>query len=458
MKNNSVFSMFARGPLRPAAVALFCVGFLAAQPVDDTQLKQVIIFGRHSVRSPVAPNATINPFAAQPYPVFAAAPPPPSIPLPSAGYLTVNGAALETILGGYYRLWLTNEGLLTGNDPADSAFVYFHSNNIERTILSAQSFWTGMLPAAGPPKVSYVLPQTSSDPLFDPVGAGVAALDQQKAVAAVMGRLGGNPESLAAAYAPEYALTRSILFGYPASQIPVPPAPAGTLDATAIPITVTTGSPVTIGGLSSVGIAADPFVMEYADGLPASEVGWGQLNIAGISQLSRLTTLAFDLEFRTPYLDSVQSSNVASHVVNSMVQAATGNPVTGSLGTPSTKVIALIASDVNITGLAGLFHLDWLLPEYPPDFCSPGGALVFELRQSQRNGEYLVRASYIAQTMDQLHNRSALTLSTPPASAPIFIPGCSVRNATFDCPLANFVTVAKQVIDQRSADRTDTDH
>jgi len=451
MRNRSVFSTLGR----LAAVAISCVCILTAQPADDTQLKQVIIFGRHSVRSGVVPNATINPFAAQQYPVFTAAPAPPGIPLPTAGYLTVNGAALETILGGYYRLWLTKEGLLTGKDMADSAFVYFHSNNIERTILSAQSFWNGMLPAAGPPNVSYVMPQTSSDPLFDPVGAGVAMLDQKKAVAAVMGRLGGNPESLAAAYAPEYALARSVLFGYAVGQTPAPPAPAGTIDVTAMPITITTGSPITIGGMTYLGVALDPFVMEYADGLPASEVGWGQLNIASISQLSRFTTLFFDLEFRTPYLDSVQSSNMASHVVNSMLQAATGNPVPGSLGTPSSKVVVLIGSDVNITGLAGLFHLDWLLPEYQQDFCAPGGALVFELRQSQRTGEYIIRASYIAQTMDQLRNRTALTLNAPPAIAPIFIPGCSARNATFDCPLAGFTTLAKQAIDRRSAEQTD---
>ena len=396
-------------PFRLITLAVCGATFLAAQTVDDTQLKQVIVFGRHSVRSSVAPNATLNTFSAAPYPLFTAAAPPPLVPLPAVGYLTVNGAKLETILGGYYRLWLTNEGLLTGNDAADAAFVYFRANIIERTILTAQSFWTGMLPAAGPPNV-YAVPQSVIDPLFDPVDAGVAVLDQQKAVAAVMGRLGGNPQSLAAAYASEYSLTRSILFGYPASQTPVSPAPPGAVDVAAIPIDVTTGAPVNLGGLSYIGTAIDPFIMEYADGLPASQVGWGQLTVGAISQTSRLNTLALDLEFRTPYLASTQSSNIASHVVRSMVQAATGSAMSGSLGYPSTKVIVLIASDVNITGLAGLFHLDWILPGYQADVCSPGGALVLELRQSQSTGEYIVRASYVAQTLDQLRNQTALTL------------------------------------------------
>jgi 4-phytase/acid phosphatase len=124
----------------------------------------------------------------------------------------------------------------------------------------------------------------------------------------------------------------------------------------------------------------------------------------------------------------------------------------GALANPATKVITLIAANTNIAGLAGLLHFDWLLPGYQNDVSPPSGALVFELRQSQSTGEFIVRASYVAQTMDQLRNRTGLTLDAPPAKAPIFIPGCSVGNATFDCPLEDFVGIASRVIDPHSAD------
>lgn len=427
--------------VRSFTAALLLVPVVAAQPVDDTKLKQVIIFGRHSVRAAVAPDATLNRLAAKPYPVF-------GVP---TGYLTENGRALERLLGSYYRLWLMKEGLLTGNDEADAATVYIRANVIERTIETAKAFWTGMLPGGGPPNVDVF--SGDSDPLFDPVGAGVARLDQQMAVAAVQGRIGGNGQSLAAAYASEYAYVRSLLMGYPANQSPPPPVPDGMVDATAVPIEITVGSPVGLGGLSTVAIAVDPFIMQYADNFSASDVGWGKLTVEGISQTSRLSNLAMDLAVRTPYLAGVQSSNLASHVVRTMVQASTGRAMGGALGNPATKAIVLIASDVNISGLAGLFHLDWILPGYQQNFCSPGGALVFELRQSESTGEYVVRAKYIAQTLDQLRNRTPLTLSSPPASAPVFIPGCSVRNATFDCALPDFVAVGKRVIDAASVDR-----
>ena len=76
----------------------------------------------------------------------------------------------------------------------------------------------------------------------------------------------------------------------------------------------------------------------------------------------------------------------------------------------------------------------------------------------QATGKFIVRASYLTQTLDQLRNRTPLSLTTPPAGAPVFIPGCSLRNATFDCPLDAFVRMAGQAIDPRSSDLLDTNH
>ena len=433
--------------LRLIAVSVVCVCFLPAQPPDDTQLKQVTIVGRHGIRTPILPNSILNAFSALPFPTFP--PSPGSSPLGIA-VLTPTGAADETLLGGYFRLWLTNEGLLTGNDSADANFVYLRANGTPLIVDTAKAFAAGMLPAA-----NVNVNSNATDPLFNPVGAGVALLDYRTAVAAVNGRLGGNPQTGSSAYAPELALTRSVLLNYPVSQTPSPVAPGGTLDVTLIPITIAAGNtslPVTIGGLTDVVEAIDPFLMEYTDGLPAAEVGWGQLDAGSISQINRLYDLLLDLEFRTPYLDGVQSSNLASHVVRTMVQVATGNATPGALATPNTKVVILVASNTNITGLAGLFHLDWLLPSYEPDVAALGGALLFELRQSQSSGEYIVRASYVSQTMDQLRNQTPLTMNAAPASAPVFIPGCSIDNPTFDCPLGTLVRIAGHVIDPHSAD------
>jgi len=427
---------------RSIMLAGLCMPLLAAQGPDNTVLKQVIIFGRHAVRTPVAPASLLNSFSAAPYPVFAGSGP---------SMITPNGKTNETLLGNYFRLWLTQEKLLTGNDYGDAALVYVRANNAPLIVDTAQAFASGLLPAA--PVTVDTVPMP--DPLFNPVDAGVAKLDTKMAIAAVSGRLGGKPQSLASVYSAEYALVRSILFNYPAAASPAPSAPSGKVDVTTLPITLTPGdssAPVNLGGLVSFYAAIDPFMIEYVDGMAASDIGWGQVDATRITQMLRVYSTLLDLECRTPYLAGVQSSNVASHIVRSMVQLATGIAMSGVLGSPSHKIVALMGSDANLAGLAGLLHLDWLIDGYQPDATALGGALVFELRQSRRTGEFLVRATFVGQTMDQLRNRTALTLAAPPAKSAVFIPGCSVDNATFDCPLSAFVRLSLGVIDSRFVD------
>ena len=424
------------------ALAASCVPCQAAQAADNTTLKQVIIFGRHGARTPVAPNAVLDSFSVLPFPDFS---------LAGQSVITPNGKTNEKLLGNYFRLWLTQEKLLTGNDHANAPLVSVRAYNAPLMVDTAQAFAEGLLPDS-PVAVSTV---PNPDPLFDPIDAGIATLDAKMAVAAVNGRLGGDPQALAAAYAPEFALMRSVLFDYPAGITPAPPTPPGKTDITALPITVTPGNgtaPVGLGGLAAIYTATDPFLMEYVDGMPTSDVGWGHLDAAGISQILRVHDKLVDLEYRTPYLAALQSSNLASHIVRSMVRSATGNAMGGTVGNPADKVVVLVATEANVAGLAGLLHLDWLVDGYQPDVPGLGGALVFELRQSQTTGEFIVRATYVTQSMDQLRNLTPLTLAAPPANVPLFIPGCSIANATFDCPLAAFVRYAAQQIDSRYID------
>lgn len=424
-------------------LAMACNSVSAAQPAEDTQLKQVIIFGRHAVRTPNAAASVLNNFSVRPYPGF---------PVSGISVITPNGKTNETILGGYFRLWLTQEKLLTGDDAADRAFVYLRADGAPLLIDTAQAFAAGLLPGAQ----TTVNTTSSADPLFHPVEAGIAQLNEKMATAAVNGRLGGNPQSLATAYAAELALLRSVLFQYSADTTPPPATPAGKVDVTVAPIVLTAGTssamPVNLGGLLTIDTVLDPFVMQYADGMAASDVAWGALGAGGISQVYRLYDRTLDLEYRTPYLAGLQNSNLASHIARTLLQRATGNSLSGALGTPSDKVIGLIASNFNIAGLAGLLNLDWLVPGYQADVAAPGGALVFELRQSLTNGEFVVRTVYITQTMDQLRNRTPLTLAAPAAIAPVFLPGCSTRDATFDCPLDQFVAWIGRIVEPKSVD------
>jgi 4-phytase/acid phosphatase len=95
----------------------------------------------------------------------------------------------------------------------------------------------------------------------------------------------------------------------------------------------------------------------------------------------RLHAVYADLARQTPYVARLQGSNLLSHVLNSIEQAVQGSAVTGSLGEVGDRVLIIVGHDTNISNIAGMLGIDWLLDGYQPDDTPPGSALVFELWQ-----------------------------------------------------------------------------
>jgi hypothetical protein len=149
---------------------------------------------------------------------------------------------------------------------------------------------------------------------------------------------------------------------------------------------------------------------------------------------------------RQPYLARVQSSSAASHILRTMIQTISGTNLAGAFGDTNTQIHVIISSDYYVAGLAGLLGAHWLLPGYQPDFCPPGGTLVFELRQVRATGQYLVRVFYTAQTFDQLRNLTPLTLAEPPATMQLLIPGGSNSPTNLDVNFNTFTNLMNEAI------------
>jgi 4-phytase/acid phosphatase len=395
------------------------------KPGDNgTVLKQIIIFGRHSIRAAISTTNTLNQFSADPYPDYFGVP---------VGYLTTNGQQAAGLLGSYFHDYLLHEGLLTGDASSDLARSYFRANTIERSYMTAAKFGAGLIPGANIPVHTFAA--NTPDLVFDPLLNGVASVDPARALTEIQGVFGSGT-NLSSACSSELSLLSKVL--YPPGTQPNTNAAQGSVDPTTLPITLVINTPLgtnpppykTGEVINSRGLVADlgaldPFVMQYADGFPTNEVAWGRLTLDTLSQLTRLITLQFSIAMRPPYLARVQSSSAASHILRSMLQITGGVPLDGALGTNQPQALVIVSSDTYVAGLAGLLDLHWLLPGYQPDFCAPGGALVFELRQVTATGEYLVRVFYTAQTFDQLRNLTPLTLAEPPATMQLLIPGGS---------------------------------
>lgn len=441
---------------------------------DGTVLKEIIIFGRHGIRAPTSAPSTLDQYSANSYPVFE--------DQGQTGYLTPNGATAARLLGAYFNAYLVSEGLLTGDPQTDLARTYIRANSIQRSNVTADKLGVGLIYGSNPPAKatvpvhSYDLATADKlavpDPVFDPLLKGVASIDTDDvnfAVTQAQAIFGGGttpPTALASAYSGELALLSAVLYPPPAQPTNGAQGSPGSLDPTTQPITLTasaklppqqppyfTGNVINMGGLSLMTSANDPFVMQYADGFQIgdgktfnqNEVAWGLLTPDTLSLQTRLNVLQINIAMRTPLLDRVQSSNAASHVLRTMEQAVTpGATVRGKFGSAKSRVHIIISSDYYVAGLAGLLNVHWLLPGYQPDFVGPGGALVFELRQVQKTGAYVVRVFFTGQTFDQLRNLTPLSLQDPPATLQLMVPDGSDSN--LDVKFSTFKKLLTQAI------------
>ena len=119
----------------------------------------------------------------------------------------------------------------------------------------------------------------------------------------------------------------------------------------------------------------------------------------------------------------------------------------GALGPPGDRAVVIVGHDVNISNVAGALGLSWLIEGYPRDDTPPGGALVFELWREPASGFYTVRAYYTSQTLEQMRTARPLTLESPPARAPVFLPGSSAADEGMACGWEAFRRTMEGAID-----------
>ena len=139
-----------------------------------------------------------------------------------------------------------------------------------------------------------------------------------------------------------------------------------------------------------------------------------------------------------------------SHVLQALdpaIHAASSTALaSGPFGPSTARFIFVAAHDTNIASIAGFLRANWYIPEEQKDPTLPGGGLVFELWRHNSDGSLWVITKYVSESLDQLRNNPALTLSNPPAIAPIFIPGCSSARADFRCSIETFRSAVQQNI------------
>jgi 4-phytase/acid phosphatase len=381
---------------------------------DHGELKYVVIVSRHGVRSPTGKTDLLNQYSTEPWPTWSVPP----------GYLTEHGAHLMTLVGAYDRELLAAQGLLAPTGCADISRISIVADSDQRTRETGKALAAGLAPGCS--LDVRALPEGTHDPLFHSLGAGVGHLDKSLAAAAISGRIGANPQGLTEAYRPQLEALDEVLHG---CKIGAKCPSTGTAASLSILSVASASKNSRVTSLDLASTMTENLLLEYTEGMDVAKVGWGRVDLSKLRELLQLHVAHEDIADRTGYIARAQSSNLLNHILQSMQQAVSAQPVAGAISKPGDRLLILVGHDTNLAAIAGALNLNWLIDGRRDD-TPPGGALVFELWKASGKDEISVRTYYTAQTLDQMRNATPLSLANPPERVPVFVPGCSRADAS----------------------------
>lgn len=417
--------------------AILCATLLAqtvpsASSNSDEELRFVVYLSRHGVRSPTGKAAQYHTYSLAQWPAWDVPP----------GNLTAHGYRLMQLFGAFDRVQLTSEGLLSATGCEDARDVTIYADSDQRTRETGNALAAGLFPGCG--LVVKGLPEDTPDPLFHPQEANTVSANSELAVAAIAGRIGGDPNNLTTIYHARLAELDAILAkcGEPEAstqkRVSILEIPAK--------LSISKGDhPAELRGpINTASTLAENLLLEYTQGMASSNVGWGCVNSDNLRPLLELHTAASDFTQRTTVIAQLQASNLLDHIRRSIQQAATRKPVPGAVSKPGDRALFLVGHDTNISNVASLLNMTWVVDGRRDD-TPPGGALVFELWRSRKTKEDFVRTYYTTQTLEQMRSEVTLSLSEPPQRVPVFLPGCSTEDLS--CSLHSFAQSVNQAID-----------
>lgn len=363
----------------------------------------MVVF-RHGVRAPLQGEAAAAHYADEAWPQW-------STP---ASLVTPHGRKAVQLSGEYLRQWLMQQALLPRNGcPAPGSLTVW-ANTDQRTIDSGALLADALAPGcdvqAGHRAVG------SNDPLFRPIEAGAVPFDANAAVAAIQRETGG-PAALLQGHAAELQALQQIL-GCTKTPCDFARMPS-TLKPSADGRGLALGGPIDL--TSGTG---EVLLLQYAEGMPLSQVGWGRATPERLAQVSRLHALLFDIYARPQYMASRSGAPLAREVLQRFGDAQ------------APKVSVFVGSDTHIAALSSLLGVHFHLPGYGADDPPPGGALVLGLWRTP-DGQRSVRAQYLAQSLDQLRTLAALDLDRPPLQQTLALGVCAGEQR-MACPLPAF--------------------
>lgn len=398
---------------------------------EGSTLQSVLLFSRHGMRGPTEAvdcelagqsgrqNACLNALGDKPWPSLDVA----------AGNLTAAGAERAATLGRYYRARYVDYGLLPAAECPAVGNVAFISDGVERTIVTAGAVMNGMFPGC------FLNPLSVNPGLYTPPSSCASTPAQQSAAA--LSLIGGSWQNALNGPLKEPLAAMSKVIGpLQAEMCGLYKMKAG---CTLADLPTDANPPAAVGILSQ---PTEQFIMQYGSGLPESKVGWGLIPSAtgksiveGVREVNAIHAFHDWAWYYPPETAQLGGSQTLAVIADLLGQQESGK----------LPFIFLASHDNLILNVAGMLGLSWRLDGYQPNQVPPGGAIAVERWTRPDRAGTFVRMVYYAQTIEQLHKNTPLTLENPPASQVLSLAQC-LDGSENACTWTKFQALTNRVV------------
>lgn len=366
---------------------------------SDTRVVQEVVLIRHGIRSPTAAPEKLAIYADQPWPAWDVAP----------GQLTAHGAALMRSWGAWYREHLTALNLTAAGCDNSIKLI---ADSTPRNRDSAAALWQGFAP--GCHTTFDALPPDQPDPLFQGVRVHSNANDESEPSlpSAAMAEL----QKILLGCNDQACLNRASAQGKQALLMQKPAK-----------------------ALKLAGTLAENLMLQYVQGMPLAQVGWGRADAAVIERIIVLHNASFAAEMHASDAPVSRDGNLLAHVAATLATTAKQSSSLPSLATSGERSVVLVGHDTDLAAQASLLQLNWHNPAQPDDY-TPATALIWQLLE--RHGQYRVRMLVVQPTLTALRAgnvqaRHALVITT------LHLPACDNQS---DCPLSRFTRLVANAV------------
>ncbi|MPS68053.1 MAG: histidine-type phosphatase [Novosphingobium sp.] len=389
-----------RNLLALTVLAVGTVPLIAVFPGQSVAARELVpdkavMVMRHGIRAPLDGEVPAGTRTAAPWPAWSVA----------ESVVTPHGERALEIVARADRQLLARRGLLDRAGCPKPGKVAITANTSPRAIASGEAYAHGVAQGCGLEVAHRAAGEV--DPIFEPLRARATAFDASAAVADIE-RATGGMAALVKRDRAELALLDTVL-GCGGDCLP-PGAPAVAPGGDGHDIALS-------GQIRSASGIAQVLLLQYLEGMPADQVGWGRIDEKGLERLGRLHADLFTVFTRPPYMASHQASALGRRILDNLERG------------PDFEV--LMGHDTNVTALAAALDVDLSASGYATNDVPPGGAILIERLHDRRTGERFVRVSYRTQPPAALR-----ALRGDVSLTPLVLPACGTEL----CPYAAFVS------------------